>query len=60
MKLIKPVQLENTYVPKVKYYSPSSIIIDYKPMHPLNALLPIYVTLFGIFIDYKLVQPENS
>ena len=32
------------------------IIIDYKPEQYLNAYLSINVILFGISIDYKLLQ----
>ena len=43
--------------PELYFVFPSATTIEVKPVQPENALLPMLVTLLGIVIEVKPVQP---
>lgn len=40
--------------------TPSGMVTDVRPVQPEKALLPIKVTLLGIVMEVRLVQPLNA
>ena len=40
--------------------TPSEIVTDLSPMQSLNALIPMFFTLGGIFTEVKPLQPSKA
>ncbi len=51
---VKPEQLSNTFVPNL--VTESGIVIDNNAVQPLNPLLSIRFTLFGMLIELNAEQ----
>ena len=55
-----PVQLLNALSPIVSWSSPGVKVRLVSPVQPLNASLSIVVTLLGMDISFRLVQPKKA